>query len=146
MEDYDLVRIAVSNIDRAYKFHGDGKVGAAILMKDGNVVTGFNIENKVQKAYHAEEVAVVSAIKFGYAPEDFVSIAIAYNFPGNFPGCSICRQVLWEYTNPDLAVITYSVPDGKGSKFVLKELYPFPYPTKVVEDEQKEAGEPAVAQ
>jgi len=141
MEDTDLVKIAISNIDKAYKFHGEGRVGTAILMKDGNIVTGFNIENRAQKTYHAEEVAIICAIKLGYAPEDFISIAIAYNFSGNFPGCASCRQMLWEYTNPELSVITYSVIDGKGSKFMLKDLYPFPYPSMVIKDEQEKKGE-----
>ena len=123
----DLVQLAIRAMTRAIVVYGK-QVGAAVRMKDGTVIQGFNIENKSYKGYHAEEVAVISALKMGYTGNDFESIAIVCSFKGLYPACGHCRQMLWEYTNPDLIIIAYDLESAMGQSFVLKDLYPFPYP------------------
>jgi cytidine deaminase len=126
MEYNNLVQTALEAMTKAISFKS--KVGAAILTRDGNTFTGFNIETYVHKDYHAEEIALISALKSGYKKNDFIAIAIAYSFEGEYPGCASCRQFLWEFTNPELIVIYYDVSKNKGEAFVLKNLYPYPYP------------------
>jgi cytidine deaminase len=126
MNKEDLIKLAISASERAITFKS--KVGAAILTRDGNVFSGFNIETYIHKGYHAEEVALISALKAGYKKTDFDSIAIAYSFPGVYPACSSCRQFLWEFTHPDLKVICFEITNNSGSEVVLKDLYPLPYP------------------
>ena len=127
MEYENLVNIALQTMNKAISFKS--KVGAAILVKDGTIFTGFNIETYIHKGYHAEEVALISALKAGYKKNDFLAIAIVYSFEGEYPGCASCRQYLWEFTNPDLVVVYYDISSNKGSAFVLKDLYPYPYPS-----------------
>lgn len=132
----ELVRTASLQLTKARLIHGSA-VGVAIQLKDGTVVTGFNIENRVQKGYHAEEVALITALKLGYQPNDFDAIAIVYSGDSDvfYPGCAVCRQMLWEYTNPNLNVIAFNVKLNKGATYKLSDLYPMPYPVaKTVEN------------
>ena len=138
MEYNNLVQIALEAMNKAISFKS--KVGAAILVKDGNIFSGFNIETYIQKGYHAEEVALISALKAGYKKNDFEAIAIVYSFEGQYPGCASCRQMLWEFTNPDLIVIYYDISSGKGEAFQLKNLYPYPYPDFKKEDSRSSIG------
>ena len=126
-----LVQTAINNIDRAVVVkEKSGKVGTALLMKDGTVITGFNIESRAFPILHAEVVAVVSAIKMGYKNSDYVAIAIVCNMPGLFPACASCRQFLWEHTNPDLDIIAYDIESKNGQSFKLRDLYPLPFPAE----------------
>ena len=138
MEYNNLVQIALEAMNKAISFKS--KVGAAILVKDGNIFSGFNIETYIHKGYHAEEVALISALKAGYKKNDFEAIAIVCSFEGQYPACASCRQVLWEFTNPDLVIIYYDISSGKGEAFQLKNLYPYPYPDFKKEDSRSSLG------
>ena len=127
----ELIKIAVDSMNKAITFKS--KVGAAILTKDGSVFTGFNIETRIHKGYHAEEVALISFLKAGYKRGDIKAIAIAYSFEGTYPACASCRQYLWELGGEDMEVACYDLTNNKGSIFKLIDLYPMPYPI-----EQKE--------
>lgn len=126
MNKEDLIKLAISISEKAITFHS--KVGAVILTKDGHAFSGFNIETHIHKGYHAEEVALISALKFGYKRTDFDTIAIAYTFPGVYPACASCRQFLWEFTHPDLKIICFDISSNSRSEYTLKDLYPIPYP------------------
>ena len=125
-----LVQNAITSISRAVVVNGkSGRVGTALLMKDGSIITGFNIESRGFPILHAEIVAVITAIKMGYSSNDYVALAIACNFPGDYPACACCRQFLWEHTNPDLTIISYDLNAKEGKAYKLGELYPMPFPT-----------------
>jgi cytidine deaminase len=132
MNDNELVLIASKMVDKAIVFKRENghypMVGTALITKDNSVFTGFNVELYGYKGYHAEEIAVLSALKAGYKKNDFIAIAIVYSFPGDYPACMYCRQILLDLTNPDLRIISFSIPDNKGSAYVLRDLCPKPYP------------------
>jgi len=99
------------------------EVGACLYTKY-KLYPGFNIENKIHKGYHAEEVAVINALLHGEYPSSFIGIIIA----GSYPSCASCRQLLWEFTNGSLLI---TIVDNEGNimyENTLKELYPMPYP------------------
>jgi Cytidine deaminase len=99
-------------------------VGAALLCDDGSVYTGCNIENAAYSpTICAERVAIFKAVSDG--KRGFIAIAIAGGAKETaeetlapcYP-CGVCRQVLAEFCQPELAVIT---AEGKTS---LRDLLP----------------------
>lgn len=131
MKYKNLIDAAARAREKALTFKT--KVGAAIQTKDGKIYAGFNIENRIHKGHHAEEVALIRALFEGYKGSDFEAMAIVYETSSEenpYPACASCRQYMWENTSPDLIVIA-AQPDGtvlyKGR---LKKLYPYPYPSK----------------
>lgn len=108
------------------------KVGAAFYSKEGRTYTGYNIENRCQKGYHAEEMAVLDAKTQDVDPKTLVGLVVTFsdNDIDNLTFCcGHCRQYVWEYTlNPDL-LVTEVNPEGKIiAEVKLGDLYPYPYP------------------
>ena len=63
-------------MDRAYAPYSNFKVGAALLIADGTVVLGCNVENiSLGLTMCAERVAVGSAIQAGLSGVDRLAIA-----------------------------------------------------------------------
>lgn len=68
-------------------------VGAALLAKDGTVITGCNIESSSYSlTICAERVAIFKAISEGI--KEFSAIAISSDYEGFCSPCGSCRQVI----------------------------------------------------
>lgn len=108
----------------AYSRYSNFQVGAALLAKDGIVITGCNVENaSYGLTMCAERTAVFKAVSMGYKPGDFVAIAIAAS-ADNFSPCGACRQVLNEFGDTMVVVFEF------GSKVVtvtLADLLPYTF-------------------
>ena len=118
--DLKLYRTAVSMLERSYSPFSGFRVGAALLTKSGEIITGVNIENSSLGAtICAERTAFVKAISEGY--REFDTIAIASSGQEAWP-CGICRQFMYEFA-PDLRVVTRTKEDNLRV-FTLKELLP----------------------
>lgn len=99
-----LLNAADEAKEKAYSPYSRYKVGAALLAKGGEIITGCNVENAVYGlAQCAERAAVCTAVSRGYQPGDFEAIAIVANAP-DFSPCGSCRQVLHEF-GTDIKVI-----------------------------------------
>ena len=78
-------------------------VGAALLTKNGLVITGCNIENaSYGLTMCAERVALFKALSDGH--RDFAMIAVVADTDKPTPPCGPCRQLLWEYCG-DIPVV-----------------------------------------
>ncbi len=118
--DLKLYRTAVSMLERSYSPFSGFRVGAALLTKSGEIVTGVNIENSSLGAtICAERTAFVKAISEGY--REFDTIAIASSGQEAWP-CGICRQFMYEFA-PDLRVVT-GTKEENLRVLTLKELLP----------------------
>ena len=116
--DRQLLAAARRAAKNAYAPYSKFKVGAALLCKDGSVVTGCNVENaSYGLTICAERVAIGSAIARG--KRRFVAIAVlALGRKGRkVRPCGACRQVLAEFAGR-LRVVC------DGASFGLKELLP----------------------
>ena len=111
----------------AYIAYSNFPVGAALLLKDGSVINGVNVENVSFGATNcAERTAIFTAITKGYKKGDFEAIAIAGDTEDFLPPCSICRQVLVEFCSPDMPVyLTNAKKECK--ELTLKELVPYAF-------------------
>ncbi len=108
----------------AYSRYSNFQVGAALLAKDGTVITGCNVENaSYGLTMCAERTAVFKAVSMGYKPGDFVAIAIAAS-ADNFSPCGACRQVLNEFGNDMTVIFEFG---GNVVAVSLAELLPYTF-------------------
>jgi cytidine deaminase len=113
--------------EAAYVPYSKFPVGVAILLKDGNVINGVNVENVSLGATNcAERTAIFTAITNGYHKGDFQAIAVAGDTVDFLPPCSICRQVLAEFCLPEMPVY---LTNEKNDilELTLKELLPYAF-------------------
>lgn len=120
MEYKELFQRAQSVLEFAYAPYSKFQVGAALLMKNGDVFTGVNVENASYGAtICAERTAFVKAISEGR--RDFSALAVASSGGTAYP-CGICRQFIYQFSD-DLAVITGDDEDHL-SVCTIKDLLP----------------------
>ncbi|HSP47190.1 MAG TPA: cytidine deaminase [Clostridiaceae bacterium] len=91
-----LIEEAIKARENAYVPYSAFKVGAAVLMEDGEIVSGCNIENASYGATNcAERTAIFTAIAGGHKKIRAVAvIGDEHNY--TYP-CGICRQVIVEF-------------------------------------------------
>lgn len=100
----NLINAAHTAKESAYCRYSNFQVGAAILAKDGKVITGCNVENaSYGLTMCAERSAIFKAVSEGFKPGDFKAIAIAASVE-DFSPCGACRQVINEFGD-DIVVI-----------------------------------------
>lgn len=98
-----LLAAARAARDGAYAPYSEFRVGAALRLSSGAIVTGANVENAAYPAtICAERVAVASAVAHG--ARDFAQLAVAGAGPSVCTPCGTCRQVLYEFA-PALEVL-----------------------------------------
>lgn len=115
-----LVHLAVSARDQAYAPHSHFYVGAAMLMDDGEVICGCNVENaSYSMCICAERVAASTAVAQGYRKWKAVAVASV----GGVSPCGACRQFLSEFGS-DVTVVMVDVIDGSRKTKKLSQLLP----------------------
>ncbi len=115
-----LVRRAIEVRDQAYAPHSHFYVGAALLMHDGAIVVGCNVENaSYSLSLCAERVAASTAVAAGYRSWRAIAIASV----GGVMPCGACRQFLSDF-GLDVAVILIDVIDGSRQTRRLAQLLP----------------------
>jgi len=120
----DLSKQATLAAERSYSPYSEFKVGAALLLTNGKVVTGTNVENvSYGLTICAERSALVRAVsEFGPSIR-IAAVAVANLNETASPPCGACRQMLGEFAGPDVPVI---FPAAVGTSAVhFDELLPF---------------------
>lgn len=112
-----LLEKAYEGRKNAYAPYSKFKVGAAVLMENGKIYTGCNIENASYGATNcAERTAIFKAISEGNRKIRAIAIVGTddeYTYP-----CGICRQVIAEFADENTEIIL-----GKKSlEYIVKTL------------------------
>lgn len=108
--------------ENAYCRYSGFKVGAALLAKDGTIITACNVENaSYGLTMCAERSAIATAVSMGYRPGDFEAIAIAASAP-NFSPCGACREVINEFGDDMLVIFEFN---GQVIISPLAEILPY---------------------
>ena len=96
----------------SYSPYSNFRVGAALKLTNGTVVTGTNVENvSYGLTICAERSALVAAIS-QFGPEIRIeAVAVANLNSAASPPCGACRQMLSEFILPDAPVI-FPAADG----------------------------------
>ena len=120
-KDASLREAALGALENAHAPYSNFPVGAALRARDGQVITGCNVENSAfGLAICAETLAMAYAVSQGLT--EFDEIAIATDDTEPTPPCGACRQVLNEFA-PNIKVTSYT-RDGKEAVWTLDELLP----------------------
>lgn len=97
MQGKELLKLAIEAQKNAYAPYSNYHVGAAVLLKDGKVIKGCNVENASYGLSNcAERTALFTCIAQGYKKDDIVAIAIASSSNPPASPCGACRQVMIE--------------------------------------------------
>jgi cytidine deaminase len=107
-----LLEQASAAAQHSYSPYSGFRVGAALQLADGTVVTGTNVENvSYGLTLCAERSALVQAVsRFGPGVR-VTAAAIANLNHAPSPPCGACRQVLAEFIEPDAPVV-FPAADG----------------------------------
>ncbi|HTA77967.1 MAG TPA: cytidine deaminase [Terracidiphilus sp.] len=107
-----LMELAHEVARNSYSPYSRFKVGAALALSNGEIVTGTNVENvSYGLTICAERAALLQAVsRFGPAIR-VRAIAVANLNDAASPPCGACRQVLAEFTEPD-APVAFPLSDG----------------------------------
>ncbi|HEY8396185.1 MAG TPA: cytidine deaminase [Bacilli bacterium] len=100
---YEAVLQAYRN---AYTPYSHFNVGAALLLADGKIITGSNIENASYGLSNcAERSALFAAYSQGYRKNDIKRMMIIGNTDRPISPCGACRQVMSELLDPEIEVV-----------------------------------------
>lgn len=122
---YELAHVAYNN---AYAPYSKFKVGAVVVLKNGNTIIGSNIENASFGLTNcAERSALFSAYSLGYRKDDIVELIIFSNPKVGFASpCGACRQVICELMDMD-AKITLINLKKEMKEYRVNQLLPFAF-------------------
>ena len=119
----DLVRAAARARQRAVAPYSKFKVGAALLTRSGEIVTGANVESaSYGLTCCAERVALFNALTAG--KRNFVAMAVVARAPGGPMPCGACRQLLTEYAPRAGVWVADSSALHAIKEFSVRELLP----------------------
>ena len=120
-----LITKSIEATKLSYSPYSNFKVGAAILMKDGNIVMGANIENaSYGLTMCAERNTVFKAMLDGYKKEDMIAMALCADADEVPYPSGACRQVLSELFPLDAPIYVHNTR-GKILETNVKELLPY---------------------
>jgi cytidine deaminase len=128
-----LVKLAAEAEERAYAVYSGFRVGAAVLLDSGEIVTGNNQENVAYPSgLCAERVALFSAMsRFPQAGIQTIAVTVdaeRFQMVEPVPPCGACRQVMAEYEIRQQSPIKVLLA-GKNGKVIcircIVDLLPF---------------------
>ncbi len=97
-------------------------VGAALLMRSGEIITGCNAEqSNMYESICAERCAITKAVSSGY--RDFAAVAVVSDAEYPLAPCGLCRQAIIDY-GPDIEVIMSNPDKSKVLIMTAAELLP----------------------
>ena len=127
MTKEELIQKAKDARELSYSPYSHFAVGAAVMLKDGRVFVGANIENSSYPlCMCAERNALYNALMNGYKKEDFVALAICADTDEPCSPCGACRQVISELFPRD-GVIYMTNLKGMTKETNIEELLPFAF-------------------
>ena len=100
-------------------------VGAALLTKSGEIVTGCNVElHTTHSSICAERTAMVKAVSMGHT--EFTAIAVVSDSDKPVSPCAFCRQYLVDF-DPDIQVIMANAAGTDVVEMTASELLPMAF-------------------
>jgi cytidine deaminase len=125
-----LLETATEAALHSYSPYSGFRVGAALKLEDGEIVTGTNVENiSFGLTICAERAAAVRAVSQCGPQIRIAAIAVANLNGESSPPCGACRQMLAEFTEPDAPVV-FPAPDGTRV-MPFSALLPFAFDAKL---------------
>jgi cytidine deaminase len=120
----DLQQKAIAAAENAYAPYSHFRVGAAVLLTSGQIVTGCNVENASYRlTVCAEQNAIAAAVALHGPQIRIRAIAVAnLNGTASQP-CGACRQTIHEFSAPD-TIIFFPGENNTLAQITMAELLP----------------------
>ena len=127
----DLQALAKETAANAYAPYSRFRVGAAVLLEGGSVVTGCNVENASYRLTTcAEQTAISAAVaRYGSSIRIAAIVIVNLNESASQP-CGGCRQTIHEFASPATEVF-FPAADGSMTRSTISDLLPHAF---VLED------------
>jgi len=117
-----LIAAAASARVNSYSPYSRFPVGAALLMEDGSIFAGTNVESTIPSlAVCAERNAMTAAVSAGRRRPVALAV-VTETSPPAYP-CGLCRQTLSEFADDDLPILVCN-PQGEREEVRLSDLLP----------------------
>lgn len=124
---HDLYDKAKAVLPHSYAKYSDFKVAAALRLKNGDVITGVNVENASFGLTNcAERTALFTAYTAGYRKDDIVEMVVTTEQDHIVSPCGACRQVMRELMPLDAKIHLVS-NKGDIQTVTNAELLPFAF-------------------
>lgn len=125
-----LLESATQAAQHSYSPYSNFKVGAALKLANGEIVTGANVENISFGLTICAERAAISRAVSQFGPQIRIAAIAVTNLNGkSSPPCGACRQMLAEFVEPDAPVV---FPVDGGSRVVpFSALLPLAFDAKL---------------
>ena len=123
----DLYNKAKEVLPNSYAQYSHFKVAAALRLKNGEIITGVNVENASFGLTNcAERTALFAAYTKGYRKDDIEEILITTEQEEFISPCGACRQVMRELM-PDDSKVHMTTVKGETKTVLNKDLLPFAF-------------------
>lgn len=118
---FDSAKAAKEN---SYSPYSHFRVGAAVLCKDGTIVSGANVENcSYPCGICAERNAIFACVAQGH--RDMVAVLITSDLVDDFCApCGVCRQVIAEFGNLEVIL---AKAGGETKRMHISDLLPMAF-------------------
>lgn len=122
-ERQELIQAAREVSVNAAASYSGIRVGVAIRVEGGEIVTGCNVESaSYGLTCCAERVALFSALSAGH--RGFLELALVSSVKPHLVPCGACRQLLVEYA-PGIVILCAALDDSEPiDEFRVEELLP----------------------
>lgn len=121
-----MIQAAREAAAHAYCPYSSYPVGAAVLVADGQVYTGCNVENTSYGLSNcAERTAIFKAVSAGC--REFTALAVVGGTERAASPCGACRQVLAEFCVPEMPVFFAKLNGDDVVASTVGELLPFAF-------------------
>jgi cytidine deaminase len=118
-----LIRAAANARERSVAPYSKFRVGAALLTRSGELITGANVESaSYGLTCCAERVALFHALTSG--KRNFIAVAVVARAAGGPMPCGACRQLLAEYASDAQVLVADSRRLKAVKQFSVRELLP----------------------
>jgi cytidine deaminase len=118
----ELLKSALEGQKNSYAPYSGKHIGAAVLMDNGKIYSGCNVENaSYGGTVCAERTAIFKAISDGAKKIKEVMVVSSEQNP--WPPCGFCRQVIAEFASPETK-IHLSNPQGQSRTLKFIDLFP----------------------
>lgn len=118
----DMLKAALEAQKNAHAPYSQKKIGAAVLMDNGKVYSGCNVENaSYGGTVCAERVAIFKAVSEG--AHKIKEVVVVSSEANPWPPCGFCRQVIAEFATPQTQ-IHLANPQGASRSMSFEELFP----------------------
>jgi cytidine deaminase len=118
--EWDALRAAAKEATAfSYVPYSRLQVGAAVLLDDGTIINGCNVENASIGLTFCAEITMIGKMHMaGYGRGHMIAVAATDQYARRLTPCGRCRQLLMEHGGPDLLV------DGDPAPRPMRELLP----------------------